>query len=366
MKILKYIFLLILLAFFTLTIFIATQKGEFNVERSIVIKSPKPTVFAYINDFRNWETFGSWKKEDPGMKFYYPQNTAGKGAFYSWKGSNGNGDYKTIDVKDNESIHQTTNYDGTVSDVFWIFKDTLGGTKVSWHSKGKMGFAFKIYSALHGGPDKVIGTMYQKSLANLDKTLDYEINTFNIKVNGVVEKAGCFYVKQTITSTIANVPKNLRIMIPQLINFFKKNHLEMAAKPFVLYHTFDRAKGITKLSVCIPVKQLIFTSPGSDISSGNLAPFQAVKTTLTGDYSHLRAAWDKTTEYMNTNHLNKNENADDLELYATSMAEIANPSKWVTEIYMPIKSKEAPVNKPKPAIIEVAVPTTPATVVPEP
>jgi effector-binding domain-containing protein len=228
-----------------------------------------------------------------------------------------------------------------------------------------MGFTFKIYSAFHGGPDKVIGDMYKKSLANLDKTLDYEINTFNIKVNGLVQKAGCFYLRQTITSKITNLPKNLRIMIPKLINFFKKNNLQMTGKPFVLYHTFDRAKGITKFSVCIPIKELIFTSPGSDITSGNLEPFQAVKTTLTGDYSHLREVWDKTFEYIDTNHLNLNENGDYLELYATSMGEIPNPSKWVTEIYIPIKAKEIPVYRPKPVVIEAAVPTA-APTTPEP
>jgi hypothetical protein len=41
----------------------------------------------------------------------------------------------------------------------WKFKDTVGGTKVTWRSKGKMDFMFKIYSALNGGVDKIIGTM---------------------------------------------------------------------------------------------------------------------------------------------------------------------------------------------------------------
>jgi len=59
-------------------------------------------------------------------------------------------------------------------------------------------------------------------LANLDKTLDYEINTYNIKVNGIVQKFGGFYLQQTINSKISNVSKNLRIMIPKMINFSKK------------------------------------------------------------------------------------------------------------------------------------------------
>jgi hypothetical protein len=59
-------------------------------------------------------------------------------------------------------------------------------------------FFFKIYAALNGGVDKVIGTMYEQSLANLDRVLDYEINTVSIKVNGLV-KPQIFYLRKTFT-----------------------------------------------------------------------------------------------------------------------------------------------------------------------
>ena len=357
MKILKYIFLLILLAFFALTVFVATQKGDFNVTRSIIIKSPKSTVFNYVNDYRNWETFGSWKKEDPEMKFYYPASTVGIGGSYSWKGNDGDGDMKTIDVKENTSIKQKMNFNGSVSDVYWTFKDTVGGTKVTWNSKGSMNFGFKIFSFFKGGADKVIGNMYEKSLVNLDKTLDYELNTYSIKVVGSVQKLGCFYLRQTITSKISNVPKNLRIMIPKLIHFFKKNKLAMYGKPFVIYHTYDTANGITKLSVCIPIKEAVFTSEGSDITSGKLYAFQAVKTVLTGDYSHSKEAWKKTFDYISKNNLSQNTSIPYIELYTKNMEQVANPSQWITEIYVPIQAKPTVVYKPKPA--EETAPSAP-------
>ncbi|HMI08030.1 MAG TPA: SRPBCC family protein [Flavobacterium sp.] len=367
MRILKYIFLLILLAFFALSVFVATQKGDFAVERSKIIKSPKATVFNYINDYRNWENFGSWKTDDPKMEFIYPQNTVGKGGSYSWKGTEGNGNVKTTAVIDNESIRQKMDYGGTVSEVNWTFKDTLGGTKVTWKSKGNMSFGFKIYSAFNGGADKVIGTMYERSLANLDKSLDYEINTYTIKVDGIVTKTSAFYLQQRITSKISNVSKNLRIMLPKLIYFFRKNKIPMYGKPFVVYHTYDMAKGITDMSVCIPVDKQIFISPGSDISSGKLQSFKALKTTLTGDYSHLQQAWDKAFEYMDKNNILQNEAGAYVELYAVNMEQEKHPSKWVTAVYIPVKSKEvAPVWKPKPTPVIIPVETAPATEVPEP
>ncbi|SDK44594.1 SRPBCC family protein [Flavobacterium noncentrifugens] len=345
MKIFKYIFLLIVLAFFALSVFLATQKGDFNVQRSKVIKSPKATVFNYVNDFRNWENFGSWKIDDPKMQFIYPANTIGKGGSYSWKGTDGDGNVKTTDIKDNETITQKMNYSGSLSDVFWTFKDTVGGTKVTWRSKGTMNFGFKIYTVFKGGSDKVIGGMYERSLENLDKSLDYEMNTYNIKVNGLVKKLGTYYLQQRITSKIANVPKNIRIMLPKLIHFFSKNKIVMHGKPFVIYHTYDLAKGLTDMSVCVPVSQEIFTSPGSDITSGKLESFQAVKTTLTGDYSHSNAAWDKTFEYISKNNLVQNPGAS-VEMYSVNMVQEKHPSKWVTEIYIPAASRSVvPVKK---------------------
>lgn len=361
MKILKYIFLLILLGLFATSIYVATQKGNFDIERSRIIKSPKTTVFNYVNDYRNWENFGSWKTDDPAMQFNYPGNTIGKGGGYSWKSSDGSGNIKTISVKNNESITQKMSYNGSPSDVYWTFKDTVGGTKVTWHSKGTMSFGFKIYTVFKGGADKVIGGMYERSLANLDKSLNYEMNTYTIKVNGLVKKLGAFYLQQRITSKISNAPMNIRIMLPKLINFFKKNKMVMYGKPFVIYHTYDLSKGLTDMSVCIPVDHEIFTSAGSDITSGKFDSFQAVKTTLTGDYSHSKEAWDKTFEYISKNNLIKGQGPY-IEMYTVNMEQEKHPSKWVTEIYIPATAKNAMAIQKQPVIN--TTPTLPKPVEP--
>src|SRR6218665_148504 len=365
MKILKYIFLLIVLALFASSIYVATQKGDFDVERSRVIKSPRATVFNYVNDYRNWENFGSWKTDDPSMQFNYPGNTIGKGAGDSWKGTDGSGNVKTTSVINNERITQKMNYSGSLSDVYWTFKDTLEGTKVTYRSKGTMGFGFKIYTVFKGGADKVIGSMYERSLANLDKSLNYEMNTYTIKVNGLVKKLGAFYLQQRITSKISNAPMNIRIMLPKLINFFKKNKMVMHGKPLVIYHTYDVAKGLTDMSVCIPVDKEIFTSPGSDITSGKFESFQAVKTTLTGDYSHSKEAWEKTFAYISKNNLIENQGSY-IEMYSINMEQEKHPSKWVTEIYVPASSKSVPpLQKSVVAKTTTIQSTTPSEITPE-
>ncbi|MDN3672476.1 transcriptional regulator [Flavobacterium branchiarum] len=346
MRILKYIFLLLLLSLVSLTVFVATQKGDFTVERSKVIKTQRTPLFNFVNDYRNWEEFSSWIVEDPTTKTTYPQNTSGLNASFSWTGNDGSGDIKTTAVTDTQNISQKMNFDGSLADVSWVFKDTLGGTKVTWKSKGTMSFLFKIYAALHGGADKVIGTMYEKSLANLDKILVYETNTFDIKVDGVVKKPELFYISKSFTSEIAKITKNVRVVAPQLVSFCEANGIEINGKPFVLYHTYDTTNGLAKISICLPIKKEIFTSAGSDISTGKLEPFEAVKTTLKGDYSHTKKAIEKATAYINNQKLSPDFNWSHLEVYSVSKFEIANPSKWVTEIYYPVKAKIVPVATP--------------------
>ncbi|MFT5963495.1 MAG: effector-binding domain-containing protein [Flavobacterium sp.] len=367
MRIIKYIFLLLLLSLVALSIFIATQKGGFNVERSKIINSPRPTVYNFVNDYKNWEDFGSWTVEDPEIKISYPQKTIGKGTSYSWDGKEGDGQMRTLFVKENDSISQKMNYNGTLATVSWSFKDTTGGTKVSWRSSGKMSFFFKIYAALNGGVDKVIGTIYEQSLANLDKVLDYEINTFSIKVNGVVKKPQIFYLRKTFTSEIAKINKNFKIGIPLIEAFCEENNVEISGKPFIIYHTYDLEKELAKISICIPIKNEILISAGSDILSGKLEAFEGVKTTVIGDMSHKKKGYEKTIQYLNKNQLAANPIFSHIEIYSNAKANIKRPSKWTTEIYIPVLPKETPTEAYPPAVSDsVTASEQPISIVSEP
>jgi effector-binding domain-containing protein len=358
MRILKYLFLLLLLSLVALSIFVATQKGEFTVERSKIINSPRASVFNYVNDIKNWKNWNSLAVEDSLLHITYSKNTIGKGSFCSWDGKEGIGNLQILNTKENDSIIQTMDFNGNSANVSLSFKDTLGKTKVSWKAKGKMSFTFKVLSAFNGGANKVFGTIFEKSLNNLDKKLDYEINTYNVKVNGVVKKLEAFYLAQTFTSEFSKVGKNTAIVFSKITTFCKKNNITINGKPFVIYHTYDTTNELTKISICIPIKDPIFITDGSDISSETLQSFDAVKTTLTGDYSHTNKALDKALEYIKVNNLRADPKFSHLEIYTIGKNEINNPSKWITEIYYPT----APKIVYKPAVVK---PTTTEEVVPK-
>ncbi|WP_396194425.1 transcriptional regulator [Flavobacterium sp.] len=360
MRILKYLFLLIVLAFVGVTVYIATQKGDFKVKQTAIIHSPKSIVFDYINDYKNWETFGSWMTKDHGITFAYPAKTMGAGAQFSWDNGSDSGGMKTYFVKENDSIRQQGNYNGTTAQVYWKLKDTVGGTKITIEARGKMDLLTKISAFFSGGFQGIVGDAFEKSLRNLDKTLTYEMKTYTIKVNGIVQRNSGFCLKQTVTCRLKSLPKNIKIMMPKMLHFFKKNKLTLSGKPFILYERYDKANDIVTFSVCAPTREQIFIASGSEITSGEIIPFTCLKTTLIGDYSHLKEAWTKAENYIRDNGYKPNFAGKYTEVYIKTIDDVKQPSQWITEIHIPVFPK-APIQPTTATLPTTSVPAVPET-----
>lgn len=134
----------------------------------------------------------------------------------------------------------------------------------------------------------------------------------------------------------------------------------MSGKPFILYDRYDRANDIVTFSVCAPTREQIFITSGSEITSGEIVPFTCLKTTLTGDYSHLKEAWTKAENYIRDNGYTPNFAGKYAEVYIKTIDDVKQPSKWITEIHIPVFPKAAPTPT------TVAVPTTTAPTTPSP
>ncbi len=340
MRILKYLFLLLLLSLVALTIFVATQKGEFEVERSSIINSPRATVYSYVSDTKNWKEWNSWAVEDSLISITNYKNTIKEpGIQLTWEGQEGSGDVENVDHKLNSSINQKMNFNGNSSEVIMLFKDSLKGTKITWKATVKLGFINKIKSTFNGFFENEITTMFQKSLVNLDRKLDYEVNHYNVKLDGVTIKPACFYLEQTFNSEISKVRKNATIVFTKITTFCKQNKIAISGKPFIIYHNYDTENQITKISICIPIKQEIFISEGSEIMSKKMISYPVVKTTLTGDYTHTDKAYEKAIDFINEKRYIRNTLFSHFEVFVTDKSKTNSPSKWITELYIPVHPK---------------------------
>ncbi|CAM4025713.1 GyrI-like domain-containing protein [Flavobacterium branchiophilum] len=369
MKILKYFFLLIMLLVTAASIFVATLNPNYVVVRTKIIKTPRITAYQYINDLRNWEEFGSWKEDNPNMQFDYSVNSSGKGSYYNWKNGNDFGRIETVSNKEGMLIVQKMNDNGEISDVFWQFKDTLGKTKITFKNIGKMGFSNKIFTGIQGGIDHVVGTIFERSLENVNRILDFEVNTYKVKINGYIQKSFFYYLQKTIISKDVHIKKNIPILIHDINQFSQKNNIHTVGIPFIKYNKKDPNRQVTSYTVGIELKEMIYTSKESEFVVDSLPATHYIKTTLTGDYSHLYQAKMKTLNFIYKNKLMEDFEKSYLEYYVKDKSISNNPSTWITEIYVPIKTKAKPKKYYKPKVEQTTAtpaqaPATTETVTP--
>ena len=336
MRILKYLLLLILLFSFGMSVFLATQKGSYDVKRSRIINSPRATLYNYINDYKNWEYFYNPTENMTKTTFILSKKTAGIGANFSWQNNDDLGSFTTTQLLENQKIIQQSAINNSISEIHWTFKDTLGKTKVTYRAKGEMPFLYKIKTFLNGGSDIELGKFYEKNLIALDKSLHQELNNYDIVINGQVTKFGNYYAYYPINSKITSISNNFRAIVPIIQKFLQKNNMESKGKPFIIFHKYDKSNNFTNFWVCIELKKEYTTGLESEVLTGKLEPFQAIKATLTGDYSHIDETYKKMDEYFLQKKLKKDNSMPFIALYLKSILEEKKSSQWKTVIYYPI------------------------------
>jgi effector-binding domain-containing protein len=322
MRIAKYIFLLFLLIAGTLSVFVATKDGKYFIEKSKIIEVPRATVYNYIADSKNWDTLNPWKEEK--------------------------NDLKTIERFENDSILQILKLNDVESNLRITLSDTLKNTKIVWSTKGEMGFKDKFFALINRGVKNTIGEKFDKGLVTLNTILTTEINTFDIKMNGFVERDTIFYIQRPISCTTEELPKKIKSILPKLNQLLKNTNTPSDGAPFIIYHSRDTINNKITFSVAIPTKQKVFTTPESDIYTGQTNPFQAVKATLTGNYSHKKEAIRKIFAFMEANRLEQSDRHKEIEIIPVNNATEKSASKWVTEIYIPVRPKKTTVTNVKP------------------
>ncbi len=362
MRILKYFFLLFLLASFGLSVFVATQKGDFDVSKSKVINVSLPTAYGYIGNHKNLQFYNAWSKPELKAVYKLSKNTAGVGSFVSWKDSDNEAKLKTIEVTDNKRILQKMTFEGYDSTINWIFKDTIGGTKITYQAKGVLPFGLKVYTFINGGANKVIGNKFEKSLAQIDASIKIAkpqitkpstsqkpitADNYDIIVNGLVTKISNYYAYYPINSKISNIDKNFNILVPKIEKFLIKNNIVKTGKPFIIYKSYDVVADFSNFWICIPVNKEYLINNDSEILMGKSDSYQALKTTLKGNTTHIEEAYGMIETHISENRLLK-DTLSVLELYTKSSLDTKDFNKWITTVYIPISSKKATV---KPASI---------------
>ena len=337
MKFLKYILFLLLIFGIGLAIYIAVQPSDFDVSRSRSIKAPAAVVYNNVSDYKNWAAWSSWLEKNPETKLTFPEKTSGVGSSYSWEDDDGIGSMTTTSATPPNSIEQEMRFgEFPPSKVKWTFNEDNGETNVTWQMTGEnLPFIMKFFGAISGGFDAMMGPDFERGLEKLDSIVVKSMKVYSIKINGITQHGGGYYLYNTTSCKISDYQAKMEEMFPKVGNYAAKNNINLAGPAFQIVHKYDEENNAMIFSCAVPtVERVITTDP--DILTGNLQAFRALKSTLTGDYSNLSEAWKTTMKYAQDNGLEVIESGPMLESYLTEPTNVPNPKDWVTEIFIAI------------------------------
>ncbi len=343
MKIFKYLTLLFLLFTLAFVVFVATQPATYQITKQKEINTPSALVFEYVNDFSNWKEWQQFNK-DENFNFTISDNPIGTASFVKWETTNKIA--TTFAQKD--SIVQDYIQSDNKQVLHWKFKKTKTGTLAVVTISGDLTFKEKIYSVLNGGITSYVGPQIEESLTKINAYLVNELGNYNIKVFGLVNQPQTNFIEQKDSCLIKDFNKKSKNLLKTMKTFIKTNNIETLGVPFVIFHNQPNGNKM-QYSMCVPVKDQILTTPESQIQGNSFESFLAVKTTLIGDYSHNKKAWAKAREFIIKNKFKEDQAGLYLGIYKKALPEVTEPSKWETEIYIPIVKKKL---KPKRKIVK--------------
>lgn len=343
MKIVKYLFFLLLLIFIGSAIYFGTQDSRFRIEKQTTVNAPASVVFKEVNHLDRWEEWGPWKK---GKDYHFTraEKTTGEGAAVKWTGPD-KGNLTTTKVIPDTEIEQDISYHTFFGErtakMSWTFLPvTEQETEIQWTINGKHSLMDKIWLALSRKDfDTDWLTRQEKAIAAMERTVIEAMQAYSLNVEGITHYGGGYYMYTSTVSKEQDIHKRMVPVIRQVSSFMEENNIRKAGEPFILYNETDSAGNVI-FSAAIPVREQVITPESATVVAAFLNPITAVKVTLKGGYQHLPEAHSLARAYIRENGYEQDREKKVFEILSVSQNDTPNPAEWITEVYIPIVSEE--------------------------
>jgi ribosome-associated toxin RatA of RatAB toxin-antitoxin module len=140
------------------------------VEKTAVINASPNQVHALLNNMKTYDSWMTWNKMDPKMTKEYGPQTAGAGAFYSWKSDKMGNGKMTIKESTPAKINCELLFEGfndpATSD--WEIKPSGNGTELKWSMHSNNGDN-PFYRWMGLFMNSMVGGEFEKSFANINQ-----------------------------------------------------------------------------------------------------------------------------------------------------------------------------------------------------
>lgn len=345
MKALKYFFYLLLLFGIGASILIATDEGEYTLEREKSLDVPVDMLYS---ELREWKSWANWHERwsDENTKITFDQKNL------NWTSTNefskeGSGNIE--ELKPNQEIVFSSEIESSKGKSQHLTKISLEEldtyeTNIKWETQIKLSFVQKIYAKLNKAKPfiETETDLFFSSLNQLERNIIEDMSQYHIEVMGIHETRDKKLVFSSASSTKTKFVNTALHNIEKLQDYAIKNQIPIDDIPEIIIHKglWENTNNILfSVAFGLP-KNYELESTNPEIVMEDREKRHTVKTSLKGNYSNWQKAYDKGAHEAEANDALQEEGEVIIWRLVNYKEQIANPAEWYSEFFIPIESPE--------------------------
>ncbi|MCD4684277.1 MAG: GyrI-like domain-containing protein [Bacteroidales bacterium] len=335
MKALKIVIIILVVLIAIILIPPLFMPSQMFVERSAVLKAQPEVIWDQVNCLGNWEKWDVWH-QDTNLVGTYEGQECGEGAknIWNYKDREEGGSQTIVKVRKYEYIKTLLDFQemGT-ADAEMMLEKVEEGTKVTWNLRSDSPYPLMRWvHTLMVAPN--VKKSYDEGLVNLNElTKDMKLEQPKYTTGEVTEKEVTSFNALVIRTkcTMEEMGDKMGQVFGALMAYTGKIGIQMAGPPFSIWYEYESE--VFEFDSGIPV-------PGKIVGEGDIKSLETyagkvIHATHTGSYESTQYSWGALQEFITDNGLELN--GDPWEVYITDPMSQPDQTKWVTELYWPVK-----------------------------
>ncbi len=328
MKALKIIAVIVLGIIATFLILCAFLPKNVHTEGSSVIKAPAKQVFEQVNNFKNWTKWSPFQT-DTTMINQFEGPESGVGAKMIWTSANsGNGSQTITESVPDLFIKTDLDFmeEGSAFSIY-TFEPHGDSTIMKW-STDMLDLGYPLGRFMGLFMNGMMQSYYKIGFENLNKLLA-GMPSIEVTFESVGARKALIIKDSAMMNDIGSKMESL---YGEIMIYLQKSNVDLSGPPFCIYYSWDVNKPFV-MDCGIPVAQVLKGS--GRIEFREIAETKTAKAIHTGSYETTGLTHDLMNKYLSYNKIEVI--GYPWEVYVTDPMIEKDTTKWITEIYYPIK-----------------------------
>ncbi len=292
-----------------------------SVTASVEVKASPRTVYAQLNDFRNWQLWSAWIQKYSPDEAIYGNGGIGAGAQVSFPSDEGTFIAVMVKSEPHRMVETAIDNPGSPFSVHHVeIRETNGNSLVTW----SMGFKNSGWRTLFN--KAASARKLKKSLEGLQDAAELWENQAILLVEpGLIESFPYISIRRQISYDVLS--ENMSAVYDRLLNAAVGMNVRVVGSPYAIYHSVGEER--VDVECGFPVSEVV---AGQDsISAGIFEEKECVMLDFTGDFSRLEEGHSHLQEWIRLRGFSLA--GSPMEIYESSGED---STEWLTRICYPV------------------------------